>query len=291
MSHERFWVTQRSKFSLKDFDPGFTGKHKSKSHAAKKLRDDIERLAKLQDVLWASRSCRVLIILQALDAAGKDGTIKHVMTGVNPQGCRVTSFRAPSPEELKHPFLWRAEQALPRPGEIAIFNRSYYEEVLAVRVHPEFLKKQPLTAEESGKDVWQHRFMLIREFERKLVRDPMCPTIILKFYLNQSKEEQRRRFLDRIEDPKKNWKFNMADVRERRHWPRYMQAYGEMLQATSTAHAPWYVIPADHKWFTRMTVADIITKRLKELNLQYPTLDAAAKNDLERARKFLKNKR
>jgi PPK2 family polyphosphate:nucleotide phosphotransferase len=284
MNLDKYIVDPGSKVALKDFDPGDTGKYKSKEDAQKDLQEDIEALTALQDVLYAENSRALLLIFQAMDAAGKDGVIKHVMSGVNPQGCQVFSFKTPSAEELDHDYLWRCLKALPERGRIGIFNRSYYEEVLVVRVHPEFLKNQNLPAGEAKENLWKRRFEDINAVEKYLSRNG---TVILKFFLHVSKKEQKERFLERIETPAKHWKFSAADVKERSYWKEYMKAYEEMLQNTSTAWAPWHVIPADHKWFTRALVAEIIIDKLKSLKLSYPKLSEAQKADLEKARKAL----
>lgn len=287
LDHSAFLVPPGKKIKLKDFDPGFTGGFKSKEEARDALLEDVSGLADAQDVLWAAKEFAVVLIFQALDAAGKDGTIKHVMSGVNPQGVRVQSFKAPSDEDRLHHFLWRPVRFLPPRGEIAIFNRSYYEEVLVVRVHPEFLDGQWLPPElrKDHKKLWKTRYEEINAFEAMSCRNNM---LVLKFFLNVSKQEQRRRFLERLENPEKNWKFSMADIRERGHWDQYQEVYEDMLSATSTDIAPWYVIPADKKWFTRACVADIITTQIEKLGLKYPTVPdsqrealAAAKQNLE----------
>lgn len=287
LDHSAFLVPPGKKIKLKDYDPGFTGGFKSKEEARDALLEDVSGLADAQDVLWAAKEFAVVLIFQALDAAGKDGTIKHVMSGVNPQGVRVQSFKAPSDEDRLHHFLWRPVRFLPPRGEIAIFNRSYYEEVLVVRVHPEFLDGQWLPPElrKDHKKLWKTRYEEINAFEAMSCRNNM---LVLKFFLNVSKQEQRRRFLERLENPEKNWKFSMADIRERGHWDQYQEVYEDMLSATSTDIAPWYVIPADKKWFTRACVADIITSQIEKLGLKYPTVPdsqrealAAAKQNLE----------
>jgi PPK2 family polyphosphate:nucleotide phosphotransferase len=284
VNHDLFIFRPGRKTSLKDFDPGFTGKFKNKDEAHKKLAGDIERLAGLQDVLYAQNTYALLLIFQAMDAAGKDGAIKHVMSGVNPQGCQVFSFKAPSTEELDHDYLWRTTKSLPERGRIGIFNRSYYEEALVARVHPEILARQHLPKSATGPDIWKHRFDDFNTLEHHLVRNG---TVILKFYLHVSKEEQKRRFLDRINTPEKNWKFSLADVEERRHWDEYMRAYEDVFQHTSTEWAPWYIIPADHKWFTRAAVADIIVSKLESLKLRYPEVSEERKKSLLKARKML----
>ena len=272
MHHDDFIVPPGKKIRLKDYDPEFTGDYKSQDEASEKLKKDVERLAKYQDVLYAQNSWALLVILQAMDTAGKDGTIRHVMSGVNPQGTQVHSFKAPSDEELDHDFLWRSAKALPERGNIGIFNRSYYEEVLVVRVHPELLERQKLPAELTGKKLWKHRFDAINEFEKYLVRNGI---VVLKFFLNISKEEQLRRLLARINTPEKQWKFSYRDPKERLYWDEYMDYYEEAFNHTSTEHAPWYIIPADHKWFTRAAVADVIVEKLKSLKLKYPVLSKA----------------
>jgi PPK2 family polyphosphate:nucleotide phosphotransferase len=271
---------------LKDFDPADTGdlKKEDKPRAKEALRDGIEMLADLQDKLYAQDRWAVLLIFQAMDAAGKDGVIKHVMSGLNPQGCQVYSFKAPSEEELDHDFLWRCHKRLPERGRIGIFNRSYYEETLVVRVHPELLERQRLPKEATGDSIWKHRFQDIRCFERYLFRNG---TVIRKFFLNVSKDEQRRRFLERIENPEKNWKFNEADVKERRCWKDYMAAYEDMIRHTATRYAPWYVVPADNKWYTRIVVAAVIIEALSSLGLAYPEVSAARKRALASSRRAL----
>ena len=248
------------------------------------LQQDLQELTKAQDLLYASDTYAVLMILQAMDAAGKDSTIKHVMSGVNPQGCQVFSFKQPSAEELDHNFLWRTMKALPERGRIGIFNRSYYEEVLVVRVHPEWLVAQKLPAKKRKDSFWQDRFDDINTFERHLVRNGI---IVVKFFLHVSKKEQKKRFMERLDDKKKNWKFSAADVGERKYWDDYMAAYEEMLCATSTPWAPWYVIPADHKWISRALVADVLAATISKLNQHYPILTKQQKEDLRQAKKLL----
>ena len=284
MNYHHFIVRPKKKISIQDFDPAWTAKYKKKEDAEEKLAEDIQRLANLQDVLYAQDTYSLLIIVQAMDAAGKDGIIKHVMSGVNPQGCQVFSFKAPSAEELNHEYLWRCVKAMPERGRIGIFNRSYYEEVLVARVHPEILAKQRLPKNVRQGDIWKMRFDDINTMERHLVRNG---TLILKFFLNVSKEEQKRRFLDRITTPEKNWKFSTADARERGYWSDYMHAYEEAFRHTSTSWAPWYVIPADHKWFTRVAVADIIVSTLQSLKLRYPAVDEERKKELLKVQKLL----
>ncbi len=261
----------------KDFDPKFTGGIKDKSGAKQYVAENSERLSELQRRLYAQDTHAVLIIFQAIDAAGKDGTIRHVLSGVNPQGCKVTSFKAPSAEELDHDYLWRITKALPARGMIGIFNRSHYEEVLVVRVHPEFLKSQKLPAETNMKNIWKRRYEEINQFEKRLSDNG---TVILKFFLNLSKEEQRERFLDRINEPDKNWKFSIADHKERDLWNNYQKAFEAMLSNTSTPWAPWYVIPADRKWFARLAVSEAICRTLEQLNPKYPTVSKERKKEL-----------
>jgi PPK2 family polyphosphate:nucleotide phosphotransferase len=284
MNIDRYVVPSDGSVSLKDFDPGDTGKYKNKEDAAKDLQTDVDTLSELQDVLYAGNGRALLLIFQAMDAAGKDSVIKHVMSGVNPQGCQVFSFKAPSTEELDHDYLWRCLKSLPERGRIGIFNRSYYEEVLVVRVHPEFLQKQGVAAEEINNGFWKKRYEDINAVEKYLSRNG---TVILKFFLYVSKKEQKERFLERLETPEKNWKFSAADVKERGFWKDYMNAYEEMLANTSSSWAPWHVIPADHKWFTRALVAEIIIKKLTSLNLAYPVLTEQQRADLEKARQEL----
>lgn len=288
MTDEKLIVKPDSKIKLKNYDTKYTGKYKHKQEGIQKLEDDILKLEKYQDVLYAQNTYALLIMFQAMDAAGKDGTIKHVMSGVNPQGCQVFSFKSPSAEELDHDYLWRCFKCLPERGRIGIFNRSYYEEVLAVRVHPEFLAKQQLPLEAKGKGIWKQRFEEINNFEKYLVNNGI---IVLKFFLNVSKEEQKNRFLERIEIPEKNWKLSPNDAKEREFWDDYMAAYEDIFNHTSTSWAPWYIIPADHKWFMRLTVADIICAKLKELNLKYPTVTDKHKQGLIKVKELLENEK
>jgi PPK2 family polyphosphate:nucleotide phosphotransferase len=268
----------------KDFDPGFTGKFEEKRDAEIELLKNIVQLAAQQDVLYANNTYALLLVFQAMDAAGKDSTIKHVMSGVNPQGCEVSSFKSPSTEELNHDYLWRTAKRLPERGRIGIFNRSYYEEVLVVRVHPELFSKEHLPPIGKEQSIWKRRFEEINNFERYLTNNGI---VILKFFLNVSKKEQKKRFLKRIEEKEKNWKFSANDIRERRNWPNYMAAYEDAFNHTSTEHAPWFVIPADHKWFTRLCVSQIIVATLKSLDLKYPKVSDAALAALEEAKKEL----
>ena len=280
-----FRITHGKGFRLKDFDPGDTcGLKLDKKEAAQLLQHGIAGLAEEQDMLYAQDSWSLLLIFQAMDAAGKDSTIKHVMSGVNPQGCQVTSFKQPSSEELDHDFMWRCARHLPERGRIGIFNRSYYEEVLVVRVHPEILKRQKLPTPLLGKRIWDERLADIAHFEDYLTRQG---TKILKFFLHVSRKEQKKRFLDRLEEPEKNWKFSVSDVQERKFWGDYMHAFEEAIQATASKHAPWFVVPADNKWFTRLVVAAAIVETMESLGLAYPKVDAAKKKELAAARAAL----
>ena len=283
---EPFRITDGAKFRLKKVDPGDTLDFESdeKPRAEQALAQGVELLRHLQDKLYAQDRWAVLIIFQAMDAAGKDGAIKHVMSGVNPQGCEVSSFKAPSAEELDHDFLWRCAKRLPERGRIGIFNRSYYEETLVVRVHPEYLAGQKLPPKIKTKDLWKQRFKAISNFERYLTQSG---TIVLKFFLHISKEEQRQRFLKRIEDQEKNWKFSLKDVEEREHWAEYMAAYEDTIRHTASKYAPWYVVPADHKWFTRLVVASAIVENLSTLDLEYPSLTKEELKELENAKQAL----
>jgi PPK2 family polyphosphate:nucleotide phosphotransferase len=274
-------IDHGKKFRLKDFDPGATAHIHSKDHAKEVLEKGISEMAELQDKLYAQDRWAVLLIFQAMDAAGKDGAIKHVMSGVNPQGCQVYSFKAPSSEDLNHDFLWRTSKCLPERGHIGIFNRSYYEEVLVVRVHSDILKNERIPDELLGKEIWEERFEDIKSFEKYLAHNGV---VVRKFFLNVSKTEQKRRFLERLETPEKNWKFSAADVRERECWDDYMTAYEEMISATSTSHSPWYVVPADNKWYTRLVVAAAIVDTLQELKLAYPKVEPEKRKQLREAR-------
>ena len=277
-------VAHGKSFRLKDFDPADTRGLHLKDQADELLQQSILRLQEMQDKLYAQNQWAVLLIFQAMDAAGKDGVIKHVMSGVNPQGVQVTSFKQPSVEELDHDFLWRTTLRLPARGDIGVFNRSYYEEVLVVRVHPEFLKRQRLPEELVAKDLWKERFEDIRNLEQHLVRNG---TVIRKFFLNVSNEEQSRRFLARLDEPDKNWKFSDADVKERQHWNEYMKAYEDMIRHTATPEAPWYVVPANHKWFMHLMVSAAIIDTLETLDLAYPQVDSDRLKELQNARKAL----
>jgi len=283
---KRFRIDQPEKFRLSKHDPAeCCGLTVDKREAKTMLAEGIERLAELQERLYAEDRWSVLIVLQAMDAAGKDSIIKHVMSGINPQGCEVHGFKQPSQEELQHDFLWRVAQRLPTNGRIGIFNRSHYEEVLTVRVHKELLERQKLPKQLVGKHTWQQRFDDIRAFERHLARNG---TLILKFFLNVSKEEQRRRFLARIDEPAKRWKFSMNDVTERKLWDKYMAAYEEMIRQTSTPEARWFVVPADHKWFARLVVAAVLVQELGALGLDFPKVEGEALKELRKAEKALK---
>ena len=280
----RFLITKGKKFRLKDVDPADTGKLKSPEKAAELLRHSVQLLSEFQEKLYAQDRWALLLIFQAMDAAGKDGTIKHVMSGVNPQGCEVTSFKQPSTLELDHDFLWRATRALPERGRIGIFNRSYYEEMLVVRVHPEFLGAEKLPPDRITKDIWKERFADVRAYESYLGRNGV---IVRKFFLHVSKAEQRRRFLERLNEPKKNWKFSAADVKERQHWDEYMDAYEDMIRHTATKDAPWHVVPADNKWFTRLVVASAIIETLQSLDLHFPKVGREKLKELAAAKRSL----
>ncbi len=279
-------VTRGGKFHLRHVDPADTGELKSedKPHAREALQSGVTALAELQDVLYAHDRWSLLLIFQAMDAAGKDGTIKHVMSGVNPQGCQVFSFKAPSSEDLDHDFLWRCLRQLPERGRIGIFNRSYYEDTLVVRVHPELLAAQKLPAKFFTKHIWEDRFHDIRAFERYLHRNG---TAVVKFFLHVSKEEQQKRFLERLDNPNKNWKFSANDAKERGYWDDYMEAYEETIRETATEDSPWYVVPADNKWFTRVVVAAAIIDTLDTMKLAYPKVTPAKRRELAQVRKVL----
>jgi PPK2 family polyphosphate:nucleotide phosphotransferase len=284
-----FRITKGKGFRLKDFDPGETcGLKLDKGEAAELLQRGTAWLAEEQDMLYAQDRWSLLLVFQALDAAGKDGTIKHVMSGVNPQGCQVFSFKQPSSEELDHDFMWRYVRNLPERGRIGIFNRSYYEEVLVVRVHAEILKRQKLPPVVVGKEIWDERLADIAHFEDYATRQG---TKILKFFLHVSRNEQKKRFMQRLNQPEKNWKFSASDVQERTFWSDYMHAFEEAIRATASKHAPWFVVPADNKWFTRLVVAAAIVDAMENLNLAYPKVDAAKKKELAAARVALSRKR
>ncbi len=282
------WAKPGMKHHVANFDPGYTGGSEKKKEAEQELEANIKEMARLQDKFYASNRHSLLLVFQAMDAAGKDGTIKHVMSGVNPQGTQVFSFKVPSATELDHDYFWRIYQCLPERGNIGIFNRSHYEEVLVVKVHPEFLLRQQIPGIKSLDDIneefWAKRYRQINDLEKHLVENG---TVILKFFLNVSKKEQKKRFLARIEDPERNWKFSANDVKERAFWNQYMNAYSDMLTHTSTPHAPWYVIPADNKLFMRNAVSNIIVSKLRELDPQYPVLPAAERAALAQAKQML----
>jgi PPK2 family polyphosphate:nucleotide phosphotransferase len=281
-----FRIDDGDAFRLKNVNPQdtLTLDPADKDRARQVLAEGVELMAKLQDRLYAQDSWALLLIFQAMDAAGKDGTIKHVMSGVNPQGCQVTSFKGPSPADLDHDYLWRCMKELPERGRIGIFNRSYYEETLVVRVHRDFLAKQKLPPELVGKDIWQQRFADIRHFEDYLSHNGV---VVRKFFLHVSKKEQKKRFMERLDNPRKNWKFSANDVRERAWWDDYMEAYEEMIQSTASKGSPWYVVPADNKWFTRLVVAAAVIDTLDSLDLKYPKLSEEALAELEKARQEL----
>jgi PPK2 family polyphosphate:nucleotide phosphotransferase len=279
-------ITKGHKFRLKDVDPDDTRglKSESKGRAREVLAKGVEWLADEQERLYAQDRWGVLLVFQAMDAAGKDGTIKHVMSGINPQGVQVHSFKSPSSEELDHDFLWRCLKALPERGRIGIFNRSYYEDVLVVRVHQELLKKQKLPERLVTKRIWEERYEDINAVERYLARNGY---VILKFFLHVSRREQKKRFLERLDQPEKNWKFSSADAKERGHWDEYMEAYEDMIRATATKEAPWFVVPADNKWFTRLVVAGAVVEALEDLDLEFPEVDKEKRAELAKARRML----
>ncbi|MGI9071375.1 MAG: polyphosphate kinase 2 family protein [Bryobacteraceae bacterium] len=281
-----YCVEHGKDFRLKDIDPADTQNVNLKEEARDFLAKGVARLSDLQQTLYAQDQSAVLVILQGMDGAGKDSVIRHVMSGVNPQGCEVYSFKQPSQEDLNHDFLWRASKLLPQRGRIGIFNRSYYEEVLVVRVHPELLRKEQIPRSIETKKIWKDRFEDINSFENYLNRNGV---LVRKFFLHLSKEEQRNRFLSRLDEPDKNWKFSEADVKERERWEDYMQAYEDMIRHTATPHAPWFVVPADHKWFTRMVVASVIIETLENLHLTFPRVDEGKRKELDAARELLLN--
>jgi PPK2 family polyphosphate:nucleotide phosphotransferase len=285
MDIDIFRVKEGKSVDLSKYEADFSGGFKDKEQAGEDLAENIERMAELQDMLYAQDIYSLLIVFQAMDAAGKDGAVKHVMSGVNPQGVSVVSFKAPSSEERDHDYLWRHQKALPERGRIGIFNRSHYEEVLVVRVHPAILQGQQLPPEiKNDPDIWQKRFNHIRDWEQHLVENG---THILKVFLNVSSEEQKKRFLSRIAEPEKNWKFSTGDVRERGHWDDYMNAYEDAISATSTEAAPWYIVPADRKWFTRLAISEIIVKKLESMNLHYPVVTEEQRAALGEAKRVL----
>jgi PPK2 family polyphosphate:nucleotide phosphotransferase len=280
-------VERGKHFKLKDFDPADTGGIRSKERATAAMQKSLEQLADLQNKLYAQDQWALLLIFQGMDASGKDGVIKHVMTGVNPMGCQAYSFKAPSSEEQQHDYLWRTMQRIPERRRIGTFNRSYYEEVLIVRVHPDLLHNENIPSSLITKKIWEERFEDMCAFERYLARNGI---VVRKFFLNLSKKEQAKRFLARLDEPEKNWKFSAADIHEREYWNDYMQAYEDMIQNTATPAAPWYVVPADNKWFTRLVVASAIVDTLEKLKLNYPKVDASRRKGLEEARKHLEGK-
>ena len=282
----RYRVTDGEDFRLRDIDPADTAHLNSedKAEAAEWLERGVNWLAEQQDILYAQDHWGVLLVFQAMDAAGKDGTIKHVTSGINPQGCQVVSYKQPSSEELDHDYLWRYMRHVPARGQIGIFNRSYYEEVLVVKVHEELLERQKIPPSLVTKKIWERRYEDIRNYEQYLTRNGV---VVVKFFLHVSKAEQKRRFMDRLDQPEKNWKFSAADVAERKHWREYHDAYEEAIRHTATKHAPWYVVPADNKWFTRLVVAGAVVAAIAELDLTYPTVDKAKRQALARARRSL----
>ena len=285
---KRYRIEEGAKFRLKDHDPADTHGLRSefKPQAAQGLAQGVKEMSRLQDILAAQDRWGLLVVLQAMDAAGKDGTIKHVMSGVNPQGVQVSAFKAPSAEELNHGYMWRCMKCVPGRGRIGIFNRSYYEEVLVVRVHRELLEKQKLPQSLVTKHIWLERFEDINAFERYLTRNGIA---VLKIFLHVSKKEQKRRFMDRLDRPEKNWKFSTSDVQERQYWDAYQNAYEDMIQHTAHKHAPWYVVPADNKWFTRLVVAGAVVDALEGMNLKYPKVAGELKAELEKAQRQLES--
>ena len=290
INHSKFLATPDSKISLKDHATDYTGKLSSKDEGKDVQKENLKQLKDLQEMLYAYNRYSVLLIFQAMDAAGKDSTIEHVMSGVNPQGCQVFSFKKPSANELEHDFLWRTYRALPERGRIGIFNRSYYEEVLVTRVHPEYIVGQRLPGidrvNDVNEDLWQSRYRSINEMERHLTANG---TVILKFFLNVSKDEQKNRFLRRINRPEKNWKFTMNDVEERKYWDDYQHAFEQAINHTSTEHAPWHIIPADRKWFMRAAVSEIIVDKLQSLDMRYPKVTGKQKANLQKAKETFEN--
>ncbi len=280
-----FRVKPNAKVRLADYDPAWTGSVSTKEEADQRIAENLDQLTRAQDLLWASHKYALLMELQGMDAAGKDGLIKHVMSGVNPQGCDVYSFKQPTTEELDHNFLWRYSRVVPERGKIGIFNRSYYEEVLVVRVHPELVESQHIPGVKPGPALWKQRYEDISNFEQHLSRNG---TVILKFFLNISKQEQKKRLLARLDDPRKQWKFSAADLAERAYWAQYMKAYEDALSATSTKEAPWYIIPADHKWVARWLVSEILAKTIQGLDLEYPKPSKEQKAAIKKAKKLLR---
>jgi PPK2 family polyphosphate:nucleotide phosphotransferase len=279
-----YCITDGEKFRLKDYDPADTNGVKSKRHAQNILDRRVGLLSDMQEKLYAQDRWALLVVLQGLDAAGKDGVIKHVMSGVNPQGCSVSAFKAPSDEDLNHDYLWRSHKFVPERGKIGIFNRSYYEEILIVRVHADLLKAQKLPARLVTKHIWDERYEDLNAYERYLTRNAV---VVRKFFLHLSKEEQKKRLLERLDDPKKSWKFSMADVQERGFWRNYQEAYEETIRRTATKHSPWYVVPADNKWFTRLVVASVIIEALDALDLAFPVVDKEKRRELKTVRESL----
>jgi PPK2 family polyphosphate:nucleotide phosphotransferase len=285
-SGKQFRLKPGKKFRLEDFDPSWEGGKKTRADAEQLLARNLERLASAQDLLWATQKYAVLIVLQAMDTAGKDGLIKHVMSGMNPQGCHAVPFKQPALEETQHDFLWRYAKNLPARGSIVIFNRSYFEEVLVVRVHPEWLAKQKLPDDGDGMKLWKQRYEDINAFEQHLVRNG---TVILKFFLNLSKDEQKRRLLARLDNPDKLWKFSSSDLSERAHWDEYMEAYKDAIQATNTEEAPWHIIPADHKWVARWMVSEVLADAIEKLDLKIPRPSKETLAGVADAKKALEN--
>ncbi len=287
MKTDKFLVPEGSKLNLKNYPTDFTGDYTDKKEAVKDLEKNVLRMDELQDIMYAQDIHSLLVVFQAMDAAGKDGAIEHVMSGLNPQGCHVVSFKQPSFEEMDHDYLWRCQKNLPERGKIGVFNRSHYEEVLVVRVHAGILQSQRLPSEiKSDKNFWKKRYKQIRDWEDHLAENG---THVIKFFLNVSKEEQKSRFLSRIDEPAKNWKFSMGDVKERAFWDDYMKAYTEAMEATSTKNSPWYIIPADKKWFTRLAVSEVIVRRLESMDLHYPIVTEAHNAELQEAKKMLES--
>ncbi len=287
MNISKYIAKQNGKINLPEFDTGETGDYESKKKAKKDLKNNILEMKKLQSKLYAEDKYSVLILFQAMDAAGKDSTIKHVMSGVNPQGTSVVSFKQPSSEELKHDYLWRCNKALPERGRIGIFNRSYYEEVLVVRVH-DLISQQKIPVELIPTDIWKERYRQIADYEKYLYENG---TVIIKFFLHVSKEEQKKRFLSRIDKASKNWKFSASDLKERKYWDEYRKCYEEALSATSRKHAPWYIIPADHKWYMRLLVSSIIVETMSKMPINYPKLGKEQMAELQESKKILENEK
>ncbi len=288
MNIDKFKVSAEKKINLKDYDPDYTGDFHKKEEAKEILSENILKLSKLQDILYASNTYALLITLQAIDAAGKDGMIKHIMSGINPQGCQVYSFKSPSAEELDHDYMWRCLKLLPEKGKIGIFNRSYYEEVLVVKVHKELLEKQNIPKEKINGKLWEERYEDINNIEKYFHRNRI---VYLKLFLNISKEEQKLRFLKRINTPEKNWKFSLSDLKERNYWDDYIKAFEDMLNNTSTKHSPWYIVPANNKWYSRAVVSEIVVSTLESLNLKYPEVSDEHKKELLEAKRILESEK